>query len=104
MPSTLELNVPALQERVKRILTDPTREWPVIAAEQTSIEQLYRTYIGPLALIPAVAGFIGNVDCLENGNLLPDTIFEDREVGGLEPAHGTPVPIEHRDVEPDEID
>ena len=60
MPSTLELNVPALQERVKRILTDPTREWPVIAAEQTSIEQLYRTYIGPLALIPAIAGFIGS--------------------------------------------
>lgn len=59
MPSTLDVNVPALQERVVKLLKDPKAEWPVIAAEQTTVEQLYKQYIGPLAVIPAVAGFIG---------------------------------------------
>jgi hypothetical protein len=76
MPSTLELNVPALQERVKRILTDPKAEWPVIAAESTTVEQLYRTYIGPLAAIPAVAGFIG-------GSIIGFGIFRTPIVTGL---------------------
>ena len=59
MASTLELNVPALKERVTKILTDPKGEWPVIEAEATTTETLYRSYIAPLAAIPAIAAFIG---------------------------------------------
>lgn len=59
MTSTLEINVPAIKERVTRILKDPKAEWPIIAAEPTTTEQLYKGYVGPLAAIPAVAGFIG---------------------------------------------
>lgn len=50
-----------LQERVTRILKQPKAEWPVIEAETTDIATLYRSYIAPLAAIPAVCSFIGMV-------------------------------------------
>jgi len=50
-----------LQERVTRILKQPKLEWPVIEAEPTDIATLYRSYIAPLAAIPAVCGLIGMV-------------------------------------------
>ncbi len=50
-----------LQERVTRILKQPKQEWPVIEAETTDTATLYRSYIVPLAAIPAIAGFIGMV-------------------------------------------
>ena len=56
----IDVNAPALQERVKRILMDPKGEWPVIAAEATTTEKLYSSYIVPLAAIPVVANFIGS--------------------------------------------
>lgn len=59
MPMTAEVNVPALKERVTKILTDPKAEWPVIEAEATTVDKLYKGYIMPLAAIPAVASFIG---------------------------------------------
>ncbi|MEX2662881.1 MAG: Yip1 family protein [Vicinamibacterales bacterium] len=59
MASTLDLNVPALKDRVIRILKDPKAEWPVIEAEATTTETLYRSYIAPLAAIPPIATFIG---------------------------------------------
>lgn len=57
--STLEVNGRALTDRVTRILKDPKAEWPVIEAEATTTEQLYRSYIAPLAAIPPIATFIG---------------------------------------------
>ena len=48
-----------LQTRVVNILTKPKEEWPVIAAEQTSVTALYTGYIMPLAAIPAVCMFLG---------------------------------------------
>lgn len=51
----------SLQERVTRILKQPKLEWPVIEAEATDIATLYRSYIAPLAAIPAICGFIGMV-------------------------------------------
>jgi hypothetical protein len=50
-----------LQERVTRILKQPKAEWPVIEAESTDVATLYRSYIVPLAAIPAICGFIGMV-------------------------------------------
>ena len=44
--------------RVKAILMTPKTEWPVIAAETTTLADLYKNYIILLAAIPAVAGFI----------------------------------------------
>jgi uncharacterized membrane protein len=48
-----------LQTRVINILTKPKEEWPVIAAEQTTVAALYSGYIVPLSAIPAVCSFIG---------------------------------------------
>ena len=44
--------------RVQAILITPKTEWPVIAAEQETVANLYKNYIFVLAAIPAVAGFI----------------------------------------------
>lgn len=59
MTSTRDIDVPALKDRVTNILKTPKTEWPVIEAETTTTEKLYRSYIAPLAAIPAVAWFIG---------------------------------------------
>ncbi len=44
--------------RAQAILLTPKTEWPVIAAEQDTVANLYKNYIVVLAAIPAVAGFI----------------------------------------------
>jgi hypothetical protein len=50
-----------LLARVKAILFQPSSEWPVIAAEDTSPTSLYTSYVLPLAAIGPVAQFIGMV-------------------------------------------
>jgi hypothetical protein len=45
--------------RIRGILLEPRREWPVIAAEQTTTSALYSGYIAPLAAIGPIASFIG---------------------------------------------
>jgi hypothetical protein len=47
-----------LKLRVLAILKSPKAEWPVIAAEQTTVKELYIRYILVLAAISSVAGFI----------------------------------------------
>jgi Yip1-like protein len=49
----------ALMDRAKNILLQPTKEWPVIDTEQTSIAGLYTGYIIPLAAIGPLASLIG---------------------------------------------
>jgi hypothetical protein len=44
--------------RVKGILLTPKTEWPVIAAETTTVADLYKSYAIILAAIPAIALFI----------------------------------------------
>jgi hypothetical protein len=61
MVSTVDTNPPSLVDRVKRILTDPKAEWPVIEREQTTVEKLFREYIALLAAIPVLATMIGSV-------------------------------------------
>jgi hypothetical protein len=46
--------------RIKNILLTPVQEWGVINGESASVNSLYTSYAIPLALIPVVAGFIGN--------------------------------------------
>jgi hypothetical protein len=48
-----------LVQRAKNIVTSPQSEWPVIAGETTTIADLYKGYIAPLAAIGALASFIG---------------------------------------------
>jgi len=48
-----------LVERVRNIILAPQVEWAVIDAEPTDIREIYARYVAPLALVPAVAGFIG---------------------------------------------
>jgi len=45
--------------RAKAILTTPNTEWPVIEAEPSSVESIYKDYVIYLAAIPAIATFIG---------------------------------------------
>jgi hypothetical protein len=44
--------------RVRAILATPKTEWPVIAAEPTTVADLYKNYIVWLAAVPAVCQFI----------------------------------------------
>ena len=48
-----------LLERVKKICLTPHTEWPVIASETTPPASLITSYVLPLAVVGAVAGFIG---------------------------------------------
>lgn len=48
-----------LLERVKNILLAPRAEWPVIEREFTEPAFLFVRYVAILALIPALAGFVG---------------------------------------------
>ncbi|MBM0108658.1 YIP1 family protein [Steroidobacter sp. S1-65] len=47
-----------LLARAKAILLAPKQEWPVIAGEPTTVADLYKGYIIPLAAIPAIFGFL----------------------------------------------
>lgn len=47
-----------LAARTKAILLTPKSEWPVIASESTTVADLYKGYIIPLAAIPAIFGFL----------------------------------------------
>jgi hypothetical protein len=47
-----------LVARAKAILLSPKSEWPVIAEEQTTVADLYKGYIIPLAAIPAIFTFL----------------------------------------------
>ncbi len=48
-----------LVERAKNILISPANEWEVIKGESTSVSEMFTSYALLLALIPAIAGFIG---------------------------------------------
>ena len=52
----------ALVDRVKNILLTPKTEWPVIDAEPTTVPELYKGYIMPLAAIGPIASAIGMSD------------------------------------------
>lgn len=49
----------ALVQRIQDILLKPKDTWPVIAGEPGDTAALYKNYIALVALVPAVAGFIG---------------------------------------------
>jgi Yip1 domain len=48
-----------LLNRVKAILLTPHTEWPVIAQEESDVSALFMRYVAILALVPALARFIG---------------------------------------------
>jgi len=51
----------ALVDRVKNILLTPKTEWEVIDAEPTTVADLYKGYVIPLAAIGPVASAIGSL-------------------------------------------
>jgi hypothetical protein len=52
----LDLN--KLVARAKAILLTPKTEWPVVATEPTTVPDLYKGYIIPLAALPAIFAFL----------------------------------------------
>lgn len=56
--ATASAALPGLFERIKNIVLMPKLEWPIIAAEPTSVAQLYTGYIIPLAAVVALLGFL----------------------------------------------
>jgi hypothetical protein len=46
-------------ERIKNILISPKTEWVKIKGEPAGIAQVFTGYVIPLALIPAIFGFLG---------------------------------------------
>ncbi len=53
------MDITAIINRVKFIILQPGDAWIQIKAEQTDIKSLFKDYIFYLALIPAIASFIG---------------------------------------------
>lgn len=51
--------MPPLLARIKNIMLEPRAEWPLIATEQGGALRLL-VYVAVLAVIPAIAGFIGS--------------------------------------------
>ena len=49
---------PSLLGRVSAILMRPNETWDLIDAETTQVPDLYKTYVAPLAAIPAVCGAV----------------------------------------------
>jgi hypothetical protein len=49
----------ALFERAKNLLLKPAETWDAIALEEVEVQNLYKTWILPLAAIPPIATFIG---------------------------------------------
>jgi hypothetical protein len=47
--------------RAKAMLLQPDRTWAAIAGEPATANELYRSYVMPLAAIPPVAGLVGVV-------------------------------------------
>lgn len=56
---TKEVTDMNLVQRVQEILLKPKETWPTIATEAGDTASLYKDYLIYLALVPAVAGFIG---------------------------------------------
>lgn len=54
--------------RAKGLLMNPVQEWGLIAAEPADTATLFRSYVIPLAAVPAVAGLIGTM--LMGGGLM----------------------------------
>jgi hypothetical protein len=50
-----------ITERIKNILLKPKEEWLVIDTESTTVADLYKSYIVPLAAIGPVASIIGSL-------------------------------------------
>lgn len=63
-----------LIDRVKNILLTPKTEWNVIAAEATLPKAIVTGYVLPLALVVAVAGFVGSALIGHSVPLLGGTI------------------------------
>jgi hypothetical protein len=49
---------PGLIDRIKNIILTPKTEWPVIETEPTTIAQLYKGYVIPLAAFSALMSFV----------------------------------------------
>jgi hypothetical protein len=47
-------------ERARAILLAPRKEWPIIAGERATLSNLFVRYVAVLALIPAIALFLGS--------------------------------------------
>lgn len=54
--------------RAKGLLMTPLQEWGIIAAEPADTATLFKSYVIPLAAVPAVAGLLGTM--LMGGGLL----------------------------------
>jgi hypothetical protein len=55
------MNTTLLINRIKNILLTPAKEWDSIASESATIQDLFKNYIAPLALIGPVANFLGTL-------------------------------------------
>jgi Yip1 domain len=51
-------SAPGLLSRIKKLVLNPKSEWAVIAAEPTTIAELYAGYVTPIALLTALVGFL----------------------------------------------
>ena len=73
-----------LVERAKKIILQPKTEWVVIEQESIQPAQLVSSYLIPLALIPAIASFIGygfiGIEVPFFGHVVPLVLESDRQL------------------------
>ena len=48
-----------MMDRIKRLLTAPAQEWPLIDAEPMTVKGIFMTWVIPLAAIGPIAHLIG---------------------------------------------
>ena len=58
-PGRPERQLPPLMVRIRNLLVEPRVEWPLIASDPADLRPMLR-YVAILALIPAIAGYIGS--------------------------------------------
>lgn len=56
---TQGLHMPSIIDRAKHLLLQPQQAWGTIEAEPADTLSLFKGYVMPLALIPALCGFVG---------------------------------------------
>ncbi len=62
-------------ERVKQIILKPRDTWETISKEEITIPDLFKNYLLILAVVPALASFLGRWDSLGFGKSLVNSII-----------------------------
>jgi hypothetical protein len=67
------MDIQKLVDRAKELIMDPTAAWAKIRGESVTVEEVYKTYLIPLALAGAAATFVAT-SIMGSGSMIPSLI------------------------------